>query len=375
MVIPILLFITIISVDNTNIWLLLWKTVISAVVLFLILWLFWKYVLDYFLYRVARTRSNEIFIGSILFIIIWSSALAHLLWFTYSLWAFIAWVLIAETHYKHQVEADLIPFRDILLWVFFIAVWIQIDFSIISENILFILLLIILLIPIKIWVLYFILKIFDNKKSVFKTALTLFQFWEFSIVVFELASNKGIISSEKWQILIIVIILSMIITPIVLKNISTITGLFFKNKQKDKTGDIINDKKNHTIIIWYGRLGKILSEFLDKSNINHIILENDISTYKEAKSEWKNIIFWDALKANTLKKLNVVEAKNVIISIWKNKKLILISNIIKKINTKSNIIIKVNTFEEEKKLHIANIENIIVETERTAEAMIKRIKS
>ena len=375
MVIPVLLFITIISDNNTSIWFLLWKTIVSALVLFFILWIFGKYLLDYFLDKVAKTKSNEIFIWSILFIVIWSSLLAHFLGFTYSLWAFISWMLIAETHYKHQVEADLIPFRDLLLWFFFITVWMQLNFEIIFSSIWVILGLLFLLLLIKIWVLYFMLKWFENKKSAFKTALSLFQFWEFGIVVFELASIKNILSPEIWQILIVIIILSMIITPIILKNISEITDFVFWEKHLEKHWDLINSKlKNHIVLIWYGRLWKILSESIEKKKLKYLIIENDISNYKDWNHNWKPIIFWNAFKTNTLKSLNIQDAKTVLISIWKSKKLFLVASVVKKLNIKWEIIIKVNSFEEENKLKELNIGNIVVETEKTALAMMKKIK-
>lgn len=375
MVIPILLLITVFSTNDTTLWTLLWETIVSAIILLLILWTIWRYFLDYFLYKVAQTKSNEIFIGSILFIVIGASALAHYFWFSYTLWAFIAGMLIGETHYKHQVEADLIPFRDLLLWFFFITVWMQLDIFIIYSNILIILWLLLLLLSLKIWILHFILSRFEDKKSAFKTALSLFQFWEFWIVVFELATIKWLIDSLTWQVIIVVIIISMIITPLILKNIEEITDVLFWSKHLEKNGCMLSKKfKNHVILIWYGRLWKILSNLLDKKNINYIIVESYIKAYKEWKREWKPIIFWNAFQANTLKSVNIQDAWTVLISVWKSERLFLISNVVKKLNIKWNIIVKVNNFEEENMLKWLHIKDVIVETEKTALAMFEKVK-
>lgn len=375
MVIPILLLITVFSSNDANIWSLLFDTIISAFVLLLILWIIWRYLLDYFLYKVAQTKSNEIFIWSILFIVIWASALAHYFWFSYTLWAFIAGMLIAETHYKHQVEADLIPFRDLLLWFFFVTVWMQLDISLIYNNLLIIVWLLFLFLLIKIFILYFILSKFEEKRSSFKTAISLFQFWEFWIVVFELASLNWLMEKNIWQIIIVVIILSMIITPVILKNIEKMTDLFFWDKFLEKNNCIITEKlKNHVILIWYGRLWKILSNLLDKKGVNYIIVESYIKSYEEWKREWKPIIFWNAFQANTLKSVNIKDASNVLISVWKSERLYLISSVVKKLNIKWNIIVKVNNYKEEKMLEVLHIEDIIVETEKTADAMIEKIK-
>lgn len=375
MVIPILLLITIFSTNDTSIPLLLTKTFVSAFILLFSLWLMWRYLLDFFLYKVAKTKSNEIFIGSILFIIIWSSTLAYMLWFSYSMGAFIAGILIAETHYKHQVEADLIPFRDLLLGFFFVTVWMQLKLEIIYENIGLILWLLIILFLIKVSILHFILMWFNNSRSAFKTALSLFQFWEFWIVVFELATIKNLLNPNIGHILIVVIILSMIITPIVLRNLSNITDFLFWDKQIDWEGSIVNKKmEKHVVLIWYGRLWKLLWKLLEKKKIHYLIIENDIKAYKKAKKDWKPIIFWNAFQANTLKSVNIEYADTVLISVWTSEKLFLIANVVKKLNIKWNIVVKVNNFDEEGMLEDLNIKNVIVETEKTALAMFNKVK-
>lgn len=375
MVIPIMLLVTILSTNIIALPILLTKTIISALVLFLVLFLIWRYLLDWFFYKVAKTKSNEIFIWSILFIIIGSSILAYYLWFPYSLWAFIAWILISETHYKHQVEADLIPFRDLLLWFFFVTVWMQLKLSIIFDNIYIILLLLIVLFIIKIFVIYFMLICFNNKKISLKTALSLFQFWEFTIVVFELATINNLLKVDTSHILIVVIIISMLITPFILRKLWVITEFIFWNKHIDNDDLLLSEKLEwHIVLIWYWRLWKIISKLLVKHKINYLIIENDINTYKKAKKELIPIIFWNAFQANTLKSINIENAESVIISVWRSEKLYLIAKVVKKLNIQWNIVVKVNNFSEESMLKDLNIKNIIVESEKTALAMFNKIK-
>jgi len=376
MVIPILILINFLSSNNSNITFLIIQTIVSAFILFFILWFFWKYFLDKFLYIVAKTKSNEIFIWSIMFIIIWSSVLAHYLWFSYTMWAFIAWILISETHYKHQVEADLIPFRDILLWFFFFSVWMQLKIDIILNNVWLIVVLLLLFLLTKILILYLILRWSYHKKSAFKTALSLFQFWEFWIVVFEIASIKNLIDPWISQFLIVIIIISMFITPFILKNLWNLSDYLFRKKNHlNLNWDKINkEMENHIVLIWYWRLGKILSAFLEKHKLKYIIVENNIKTYKEGKKEWKPIVFWNAFQANTLKSINIQNAKTVLISLWKSENLFLVVEVVQKLNIWWNIVVKVNDFDEEKMLNKLNIKHIIVETEKTALAMLNKIK-
>jgi CPA2 family monovalent cation:H+ antiporter-2 len=142
-VIPILLIIGFMSSKSSNISSVLMDMAMSAVILLLILWVSGKYLLEPFLAQIMKTNSDELFVGSVLFLAIGASYVAHYLGFSYSLGAFIAGMLIAETKYKYQAEADLIPFRDLLLGIFFITVGMQIDIvSLLSQIYLILLLLI-----------------------------------------------------------------------------------------------------------------------------------------------------------------------------------------------------------------------------------------
>lgn len=369
-VIPILLLITILSTNNNNIWEIVWLTMLKALILFLALWLVWKYLLEKILYKVAKTKSNEIFIGFILLIIISTSYLAHLMSFTYSLWAFIAGLLISETYYKHKVEANLIPFRDLFLGFFFVTVWMQLKFNIIVENINIILIVLSILLLVKMFIIFFIIKFWNNKKTALKTALSLFQFWEFGLVIFDLAVSKELLSSDIWQILIIVIIFSMIITPFILKNIDKIVHIL--TWKKEKHINLAKDHlKNHTILIWYGRLWKVISDLLDKNKEDYIIIDSKINAFEEWKRNNKPIIFWDAFSEAFLNSVMIWKAKNIFISVWKNEKLYLIVDIIKKMNVDWNIIIKVHSEVEKQLIEKLNVKHIIVEAEKTAMAMLK----
>ncbi|HHD73260.1 MAG TPA: sodium:proton exchanger, partial [Epsilonproteobacteria bacterium] len=212
MVIPILLMISIFSAESVSLGSLLLKTLFDAAILFVVLWGFGRYILDPFLGEVVKSNSDEIFIGSVLFLVIGASTLAHDLGFSYSLGAFIAGMIISETRYKYQVEADLIPFRDLLLGIFFITVGMQINFSIVAEYYMTILGLLLLFTVVKMSIIYLLLRWTAGQRVALKTSLALFQLGEFGLVVFELAGSHSLVDPTISQVLIVTIILSMILT-------------------------------------------------------------------------------------------------------------------------------------------------------------------
>ena len=370
-VIPILLMITIFSIENQSISTLLTQTFIDAIILLLGLFITGKYLLEPFLLQVTKTKSNEIFISSILLLVIGSSYLAHLFGFSYSLGAFIAGMMISETHYKHQVEADLIPFRDLLLGVFFITVGMQLDFAIIYENIAAVALLLPLLIIIKIVMIFAIMRFSFSKRDSFKTAISLFQLGEFALVIFELSFARDLIDPTIGQILIVTVVISMIMTPFILKNISQVADMI--NNQKDENLGFPKINKNkleeHIILIGYGRLGKNISKLIRANGGEFIAIENDIKTVKDAQKKGLPVIYGNAAKKDILKSVNIKGASSIIVSIGNSQKLNHICEVVHELAQDKKTIVKVNKYEEKESLSRFNFSHIIVETEKTALAM------
>jgi len=375
MVVPILLMITILSSTHLSMSELLLKTVFDAILLFLALWIFGKFILEPFFKEVVKSNSNEIFIGSVLFIVMGASTLAHTLGFSYSLGAFIAGMIIAETRYKYQVEADLIPFRDLLLGIFFITVGMQIDFTVIASHYLTILGLLLLFTLVKITIIYLLLVKSAGKHIALKTALALFQLGEFGLVVFELAGKHTLIDPTVSQILIVTITISMIFTPFVLRNISAITHFILREETGQET-DLPKHKElhDHIILLGYGRLGRKISEKLEHRTVQYIAVENNIYNVKQAQKENKNVIFGNAASKSILESVNIQEAAVVIVALDNSEKLHHICMVLTQVATQAKVVIKVDRFIEKDMLldEFPNYE-ILVGTEQMARGMVDSV--
>lgn len=192
-VIPLLLLVDIFSSNNQNIGQLLLTTLLSAVILIALLFFIGKYLVDMIFRLIIRASSQEIFISTILFMVIGASFLAHYFGFSYSLGAFTAGALIAETKYKHKIEADLIPFRDLLLGLFFITVGMQIQPSIVAQNWFIICVLTLLIMGLKFGIVCGFLFLYTKKKSGIKNCLFHCPSWRICLSdLFALASKKHV---------------------------------------------------------------------------------------------------------------------------------------------------------------------------------------
>lgn len=377
-VIPILLMISFFTMgDEQSVWFMILETTGAAILLLGLLYLSGKYLLEPFFEYVTRSKSEELFVASILLIAIGSSYLAHYFGFSYSLGAFIAGMMISETKFKHQVEADLTPFRNLLLGVFFITVGMQIDFLIISEYIFTILLLLPILLGLKYLIIYGVVRFDDTKRVAFKTALSLVQIGEFSLAILELARSFDLIDPTYSQILIVTIVISMIITPLILKNLSSIASKLITKDNFDIPASHLVPKntKGHIVVLGYGHLGQSIAHNLREDGHEYYIIEHNLKFYEMGIKDEEPIIFGNAASKHILESVNIRTACAVIVAIDNAEKLHLICGVIDDLTHNTKTVVKVTRATEKAELESLHLEHIIVEDNVMARALVDETKS
>ncbi|WP_257912582.1 glutathione-regulated potassium-efflux system protein, KefB/KefC family [Campylobacter lari] len=340
-VIPLLLMIDIFSSQNADISKLLLTTLISAVILLVLLYFIGKYLFTYVLKFIIKTNANEIFIATILFTVIGASFLAHSFGFSYSLGAFIAGALIAETKYKHKIEADLVPFRDLLLGFFFISVGLQIDFHIVFENWFLIFVFVSLVLLIKFIVIYGLLALYTRKRVALKTALSISQIGEFALAVFSLMQVNSLLDEKTAQIFIIVSIITMVATPFILNNLRKIANVA-EGEQNDMAKFYLCDQKmkDHFIIFGYARLGQEVVQKIKKTGIPYLVLESDLNLVELGRSRNENVFFANVAQVETLKVANIEECSVAIITISNEAKLDMLYQVLSNFNKPIQTVLK-----------------------------------
>lgn len=376
-VIPILLMISFFSMTENggSLFFTIAKTILAAIVLLSLLYFSGKYLLEPFLRYVSATKSDELFVASVLLLAVGSAYLAYYFGFSYSLGAFIAGMMISETKFKHQVEADLIPFRNILLGVFFITVGMQINFKIITDYILIILVLLPLVMGLKYGVIYALVRYEDNKRTAFKTALSLIQIGEFSLAILELARSQNLIDTTYSQILIVTIVISMILTPIILKNLSKAAAKLIPEDVMmiTDTHNVSSDTENHVIVLGYGKFGQAIVKELKVFGQKYVILEHNVKFYQVGKDEDEPIVFGNAAQRHILNSLNITKASAVIVAVNNPESLHLICQAVGELTLNSKTIVTVSNEIEKDSLMDLNIEHIIVETNQIARAVVDEV--
>ncbi len=334
-VIPILIMVSIFADQNAGLDAMMIDLAISVSVIFLLVFVGARRLTPHILKHVVGSKSNEIFIGSILLFVIGVAYIAHFLGLSYSLGAFLAGMIISETHYKHQVEADLTPFRDLLLGVFFISVGFQVDLTFVIQNLFSIILVMVLLLAVKASVLFILMRFFQGPSTSLKTALLLAQCGEFSFVVFETAQNNNLfMSAEMGQTLIMAIVLTMMMTPFIFRALDKITLRVIKKIDTETDADstnlpLIDDQQ--VIICGFGHYGTRVASHLAKASIPYIGVEYDNRSYREAEQKGLPVIYGNAAQRQLLEAMHVEEARAVIIAMSNEQRILLVAQSIRQV--------------------------------------------
>jgi len=375
-VIPILILIGFLTTEgHESVFVILSDTFISAIVVVGLLFIIGKRVMTWLLHFSASSEVEELFMGSVLFIVVSASLVAHFMGFTYSLGAFIAGMIIAETKYHHKVESDIAPFKDILLGTFFVVVGMKIDVMVFINNLPLIVGSFIAVAVLKSFIIYGLLRISSPHRRSLKAALALSQVGEFSFVIFALASMGGLIEKELAQLLVLIVIFSMIVTPFFISRIGTIVE-FLSGKQ-----DVVEDmsalsaRKNHVIICGYGVVGKFVTYYLDNLGAKYIVIDNSNKHVQEALNDGHEAYLGDASKNSILDAIHIDHAASVIVTLDNIDKKRLICEAISKHTANVNLVVKVASLEEKEVLKDLNISVMVDSKVEVARVLVDRMVS
>lgn len=264
---------------------------------------------------IAKTKLREVFTAFSLALVVGIAVLMESIGVSPALGAFIAGVVLANSQYKHTVEADIQPFKGLLLGLFFISVGMGMNFSLFSEHGVFILSIVIGLITIKATVLSVLGRSFDlSSIQTLAFALALSQGGEFGFVLFQYAAQAQVISPELKSLFTLVIALSMLSTPFLILIYQRYIIPRLMSPLPQRQYDTINEK-NSIILAGYGRFGQIIGRFLNGEGIKITVLEKNPEQIELLKKFGYKGYFGDANRLDLLKSAGADTAKLLIVTV------------------------------------------------------------
>ncbi len=359
-VIPVLIAISIIVNKNADFTQLILKTLGGVAALGVFIVIYGKFIAPFVISQATKTKSDEIFMATVLLVVLTAAEIAYLFGLSYSLGAFLAGMILSETKYKYQIEADLVPFRDLLLGIFFVSVGLMVNIGFVVHNLFPIFLMTAVFMLLKAAVIYLMLfKFVKHNRVAVKTAFTLSQVGEFSFVIFALLGRYELVDNALLQKLVVVVVISMILTPFILRYIYKIADFFDRTTQDFEEYTISPaEVKGHIILIGYDKIGKSVAKKLTKEAISYIVIDKQIERVKEGIKNGDNVIFGNAANKRVLESLHVEDAAAVIITTLNEEHTRLIVENILNVNPYVNIIILSD--DDIQKAFYENVKNVYI---------------
>ncbi len=375
-VIPIMILIGFLTKDsNQDISTIVWHTFLSAFLVLVVMFTVGEKIIEWILHFSANSELDELFMASVLFILTATAYLAYFMGFTYSLGAFIAGMIIAETKYYHKVESDIAPFKDILLGTFFVVVGMKVDIALFVNNIALIVGVFSLIFLLKTVIIFIIVSLTYKPLTGLKTGLAISQVGEFSFVIFALASSGGLIDDKLSNLMVLVVIFSMMVTPFLIPYVKSISEFIIRSKSSiPEVNDMIH-KKNHVIVCGYGVVGKFVAQHLDEYGIEYIVVDVSPKHVKEALSDGTEAYLGDMSKRIILEALNIEEASSVIVTLDNPEKKRAISEAVLSVAKNVNLVVKVVSVAEKEGLKNLHIPVVVDGKVEVARVLVERMMS
>jgi len=279
---------------------------------------------------IANTQLRELFTIFALFLVITIAVLMQKIGLSPALGTFLAGVVLAESDFRHELEADIEPFKGLLLGLFFITVGASVDFQLLSEQFSLIILLVVGLVIIKALVLYFLSVMFKlSGKQKYLFTLALAQGGEFAFVLLTLTSSLQILDDVQTKFVTLVVAMSMLLAPLLLIFYDKVIDRKSVAGNSYESSDEI-EPTTQVIIAGYGRFGQIIGRLLSAQGYHLSILDHSPSQIEMLKRFGNKVYYGDASRQDLLEAAGADDAKLLVIAIDDTDKVIELSKLAQK---------------------------------------------
>ncbi|NBT72870.1 MAG: potassium transporter [Betaproteobacteria bacterium] len=270
---------------------------------------------------VARRKSQELFSLNLLLMTLGLAWVTEHLGLSLALGAFMAGMLISETEFRYQVEADIRPYRDVLMGLFFITVGMRLNLSVVMEQGWILLAVLLAYVAIKLAVIAGLARLFNIPPGPsLKAGLWLFQAGEFGFVLLDPSLIGGLLPDQVLQLVLAGMVISMLITPFVVDRSDGLVMRLARSEFLRRSLEIHRiasqavSADKHLIICGYGRCGQNLAQLLDQENIDYVALDLDPQRTREAAAAGHSVVFGDAARRETLMAAGIHRATSLVIT-------------------------------------------------------------
>jgi monovalent cation:proton antiporter-2 (CPA2) family protein len=278
-----------------------------------------RYVLKHLYRVVAGARNQEVFAALSLLIVLGVAFLMQAVGLSMAMGAFLAGLLLAESEFRHQVAADVEPFRGFLLGLFFMAVGMSVDLGAAASNWVIVLGLVAGLLSVKALLLFGLGQLLGvGRDDSIRVAVLLCQGGEFGFVLFTLATQTRLLASEVSQLLILVISLTMALTPLMVKLLPLLLPKQAERRMRalaPRPAEPQPSSGGHIIIAGYGRVGQTVVRMLEAAGVPYRALDMHAQRVEQARRQGQDVYYGDASRAEVLRAAGLDDARAVVVTL------------------------------------------------------------
>ena len=258
-----------------------------------------RYLLNPLFRALAQFGTPEIMTAAALLVVLGAAALMALAGLSMAMGAFLAGVMLAESNYRHELEADIEPFRGLLLGLFFVSVGMSVDLRLIAENWAALLAAVSVLVVIKTSVLYGLARLFGHgHDTALRVGLTLAQGGEFGFVLYSAAAGAGVMAPDHANLLVAVVTLSMALTPLVVR---AGQRLLCGDRGGPEPEEDFSDAQGSVLVIGFGRFGQLASQVFLSRGLRLTTIDNDVEMIEAAGRFGSRVYYGDGTRLDVLR--------------------------------------------------------------------------
>ncbi|MBC5991592.1 monovalent cation:proton antiporter family protein [Pontibacter cellulosilyticus] len=346
-----------------------------------------RYLVPKLLYLVARTKSKELFILSIVVICFAVAWLTSSMGLSLALGAFMAGLIISESEYSHQATSNILPFREIFTSFFFVSIGMLLDFAFMLQHLLPILAFTAATFLLKAFVATMAARILQYPMRIsILVGLSLFQVGEFAFILSNTGIENGVLSQETYQYFLSVSLLTMAVSPFVINSYhrlsNSISSLFgssqdpipFDQHDAPEHHDV-PELTDHIVIIGFGINGRNVAKAAKHANIPYVIIELNAVTVRHERVLGEPILYGDAVHNIILSHVNIHKARVVVIAISDPEATKRIISSIRLVSDKVHIIVRTRFVQEMEENYQIGADEVIPEEFETSIEIFTRVLS
>jgi monovalent cation:H+ antiporter-2, CPA2 family len=281
-----------------------------------------RFIVPRALHHIVRLRSQEVFIIFIVLVSLGTSWITSQFGLSLALGAFIAGLVLSESEYSHQIVADILPFRDVFNSIFFISIGMLLSLGFLLKNLPIVLLWVVGLVIGKALIVLLLMRVLGNSLRIATMAgVGLAQVGEFSFILSKVGVSQSLLSDNDYQKFLAASILSMIITPFLIKGAPrigyAIQSIFSPDSLLELTmpGFAPQPLSGHVVIVGYGLNGRNVSRVLRKVKVPFQVLELNPDVVREANNQGEPVHYGDSTRREVLHSAGLERARTLVIAI------------------------------------------------------------